>query len=173
MVKRNILLTGAPGVGKTTLIKKIGESLKDHHIAGFYTNEIREGGRRVGFELTSFDGQNGILSHVGFKSAYNVGKYGVNIDEFERFLSSIRFFGSETGIIIIDEIGKMECFSAKFQSLIATILDSRIPCIATIAQKGTPFIEKVKKRDDVEVFEVTRKNRDSILDMLCIMVAQR
>jgi nucleoside-triphosphatase THEP1 len=43
------------------------------------------------------------------------------------------------------------------------ILDSEKWVIATIAVKGSGIIEAIKKRKDVKVFEITQRNRDSLL----------
>jgi len=161
--KKNILLTGLPGVGKTTLIRRLSEELKNLHPAGFYTEEIREEGVRKGFELIGLDGKKGLLSHVEIKSPYRVGKYKVDVKGFEGFLDSIAFFAPETKLIIIDEIGKMECLSPEFKRLIKEILDSGKMVIATIAFKGSGLIEEIKKRNDVRLFEITERNRDSLL----------
>ncbi|HKZ56888.1 MAG TPA: NTPase [Thermodesulfovibrionales bacterium] len=161
--KKNILLTGLPGVGKTTLIRRLSEELKNLHPAGFYTEEIREEGVRKGFELIGLDGKKGLLSHVEIKSPYRVGKYKVDVKGFEGFLDSIAFFAPETKLIIIDEIGKMECLSPEFKRLIKEILDSEKMVIATIAFKGSGLIEEIKKRNDVRLFEITERNRDSLL----------
>ena len=161
--RKNILLTGLPGVGKTTLIRRLSEELKDLHPAGFYTEEIREEGVRKGFELISLDGKRGLLSHVEIKSPYRVGKYRVDVKGFEGFLDSIAFFAPETKLIIIDEIGKMECLSLEFKRLIKEILNSEKMIIATIAFKGSGLIEEIKKRNDIRLFEITEKNRDSLL----------
>ena len=75
LTKNNILITGLPGIGKTTLIKKLSEELRNFHPVGFYTAEIREEGIRNGFELISLDGRKGLLSHIDIKSPYRVGKY--------------------------------------------------------------------------------------------------
>jgi len=163
LIKKNILLTGLPGVGKTTLIRRLSEELKNLHPAGFYTEEIREEGFRKGFELISLDGKRGLLSHVEIKSPYRVGKYRVDVKGFEGFLDSIAFFAPETKLIIIDEIGKMECLSLEFKRLIKEILNSEEMIIATIAFKGSGLIEEIKKRNDVRLFEITEKNRDSLL----------
>jgi len=163
LTKKNILITGIPGIGKTTLIKKLAEELKGFHPVGFYTAEIREGGIRKGFELISLDGKRGLLSHVDIKSPYRVSKYNVDIKGFEEFLDSIAFLPSETNIVIIDEIGKMECFSDKFRRLIKEILNSGKLVIATIAIKSGGEIEEIKKRDDIKLFEITHGNRDSLL----------
>ena len=125
MVKKNLLVTGLPGVGKTTLIKKLSEALKDFHPVGFYTEEIREEGVRKGFELISLDGKKGLLSHKNIRSPYKVGQYKVDIKGFEDFIDSISFFNPLTHLIIIDEIGKMECLSSQFKKLLKEILDSR------------------------------------------------
>lgn len=164
--KKNILITGLPGIGKTSLIRRLSEGLKDTHPAGFYTAEIRERGARKGFELISLDGRRGLLSHVDIKSPFMVSRYRVDVSGFEEFLDSIPFLDPATGLIIIDEIGKMECMSEKFKGLVKEILDSEKPVIATISLKGEGFIEKIKKRDDVKLFEITQGNRDNLLSQI-------
>jgi nucleoside-triphosphatase len=160
---KNILITGLPGVGKTTLIKKVSEKLRDIHPVGFYTAEIRGRGVRKGFELVSFDGRRGILSHTDIKGPHRVGKYAVDIKGFEDFLECIPFLNPVTNLIIIDEIGKMECLSLKFRLLIEKILDSEKQVIATIALKGNGLIEEIKKRDDIRLIEITQSNRESLV----------
>jgi nucleoside-triphosphatase len=161
--KKNILITGQPGIGKTTFIKKLAEELRGLHPSGFYTTEIREAGIRKGFGLISLDGSKGILSHVDINSPYRVSKYGVDVERFENFLDSISFIDPTTSIIVIDEIGKMECFSGKFRSLVRDILGSDKLLVATIALKGSGMIAEIKKRDDVRLFQVTLENRDFLV----------
>ena len=45
-----VFLTGCPGVGKTTIVKKVREAV-DHPICGFYSEEFRESGQRIGFNI--------------------------------------------------------------------------------------------------------------------------
>jgi nucleoside-triphosphatase len=163
MMKKNILITGFPGVGKTTLIKKLAEALNDLNPIGFYTAEIREKGIRRGFELIGLDGRKGLLSHIDIKSPYKVGKYKVDIKGFDNFLQTIPFLNPSTRLIVIDEIGKMECYSQKFKKLLKEILDSEKWILATIALKGSGIIEEVKKRHDIKLFEMTTSNRNSLL----------
>ena len=147
-------------MGKTTLIRKLSEALTTLHPAGFYTSEIREEGVRKGFELISLEGSKGLLSHVDTQSPHRVGKYSVDVKGFENFLDAIPFLNPSTHLIIIDEIGKMECFSENFKKLLGKILDSQKLVIATIALKGSGFIAEAKGREDVRIFEVTKRNRD-------------
>ena len=160
--KKNLLVTGLPGVGKTTLIKKLSDALESLHPVGFYTEEIREAGERKGFELISLEGKRELLSHKEIRSPFQVGKYRVDIKAFEDFLGSVSFFNPSTRFIIIDEIGKMECLSLRFQEILKEILDSEKWLIATIALKGSGLIAGVKERKDVQLFEITKKNRDSL-----------
>ncbi|MDP3015544.1 MAG: nucleoside-triphosphatase, partial [Deltaproteobacteria bacterium] len=85
---KKILITGLPGIGKTTLIKRLSEALSSFSPIGFYTTEIREEGVRKGFELISPDGKRKLLSHREFKSPYRVGSYRVDVKGFEEFLTS-------------------------------------------------------------------------------------
>lgn len=167
--QKNILITGPPGIGKTTLIKKLFEELRHFHSVGFYTEEIREGGIRKGFELKSLDGRKGILSHVDIKSTFRVGKYGVDVAGFEDFLAPIGFLNPATALIIIDEIGKMECASEKFKKLLKEILNSEKLVIATIALKGGGAIAEIKKRHDIKLFEMTQDKRDSLLSEILLI----
>jgi len=163
MRKKNILITGPPGIGKTTLIKKISDGLRNFKPVGFFTEEIRVQGIRKGFSLVSLDGKRDMLSHTDITSRYRVGKYGVDIAAFDNFLGHIAFFGPDAGVIIIDELGKMECISDRFKKLLETILEHERPLIATIAKKGEGIIGEIKKRADVELFAMTPINRNSLL----------
>jgi len=157
------LITGFPGIGKTTLVKRVSGELREFHPVGFYTSEIREGGIRKGFELVSLDGRRGLLSHVRIKTPYRVGRYGVDVIAFEGFLGTLPFLDPSTSLVVIDEIGKMECFSPRFTWLVRELLDSGKVLIATVALKGGGLIEEVKKRKDVLTFLMTEENRDSLV----------
>jgi nucleoside-triphosphatase len=169
-LKKNILITGVPGIGKTTIIVRLLEALKDFCAAGFYTKEIRRGGIRKGFELIDLNGRKSLLSHVSIKSPFRVSKYGVDLQAFDEFLDAIAFFDSSTDLIIIDEIGKMECLSQKFNTLLEKILDSEKLLIATIALKGSGIIKRIKERPDIRLFEMTRDNRDSLARDISLLI---
>ena len=164
--KTHVLITGVPGCGKTTLFKRLAKELTHLQPVGFYTQEIREGGVRKGFTLNGLDGSLGVLAHVEFPHDFRVGRYGVDVAGFEDFISRIPFLDHGTRVVMIDEIGKMECFSKKFQGIISEALASEKIFIATIALKGAGLIAEIKKRRDIRLFEVKRHNHDIIISKI-------
>lgn len=162
----NLLITGRPGSGKTTLMRRIAERLRDCSPVGFYTAEVREGGVRVGFDLASLAGNRRPFARTGYPGSWRVGRYGVDIEGFEDFLSSIPFFTLGTHLVFIDEIGKMECYSGVFRGIVREVLDAPAPCVATIAQQGIPGLDRIRDRADVRVVEVTPSSRDGLLPEL-------
>ena len=157
---RTILLTGRPGIGKTTVVRRLAELLPGRAIAGFYTDEIRLVGKRQGFRVTAFSGATEILAHIEARSPHRVGRYGVDIEAFEQIV--LPELGRPTDVLLIDEIGKMECFSPRFVRAMHELLDRSTPIIATVALSGTGFISDVKRRSDVELQQVTAQNRDRL-----------
>ncbi len=160
---KNILITGRPGVGKTTLIRRLAEKLPGK-VGGFYTEEIREKGERLGFSITDFKGTRGILAHVKIKSPVMVSKYGVNFSDLEKVgVAALRRAQEEADFILIDEIGKMELASKEFVGAILSALNSSKICIATIMQKDNSLTCRMKGRNDVRLFEITFQNREYLV----------
>ncbi|MDH5575842.1 MAG: AAA family ATPase [Nitrospirota bacterium] len=169
---RHILLTGVPGVGKTTVIKQLADSLVAYHPDGFFTQEIREHGIRKGFELITLDGRHQLLSHINIPGPHRIGKYGVDLLGFEQLLSSLDLPHSPSRVVILDEIGKMECLSQRFIQEINTLLDSSKLVIATVALKGGGFPATVKSRQDCQVVTVTRSNRSTLAGSLLSKISR-
>jgi nucleoside-triphosphatase len=159
-----ILLTGLPSCGKTTAVMKVVEQLPAGRAAGFYTQEIREAGKRKGFRWRRLDGAEGILAHVDFKSRCKVGSYGVDIAGFERSVVPVLDVErSDVELFVVDEIGKMECFSEKFIAAVRSLLASDKAVLATVAQKGGGFIREVKDHPGVTLITLTSGNREEVI----------
>jgi nucleoside-triphosphatase len=169
-----ILVTGSPGVGKTTLIRELAKRLANYHPAGFYTEEIRDAqGRREGFQLVTLDGRRQVLAHVDFPGPFRVSRYAVDVDGFERLLQELDLRHERSSLIVIDEIGKMECFSRRFIDEMAMLMSQPKTLIATIALKGEGFIQQVKSRPDCRLVTVTRENRDELVEELASELRRR
>jgi nucleoside-triphosphatase len=169
-VKKNIFLTGAPSSGKTTVIKKVIARL-DHPAKGFYTEEERIEGKRVGFLMKTLDGKTGYLAHQDIQSEFHIRRYGVSIENIET-IAVPSITPADRNIIILDEIGKMECFSGIFKETARKALDSTNIVVGTITFGGDNFILGVKNRDDIEITEVTPENRDELPDIILGKISQ-
>jgi nucleoside-triphosphatase len=161
-----ILLTGRPGVGKTTVIRRVVSRLKvPAH--GFYTAEIRQEGRRRGFEIVTLAGERATLAHVDIASEHRISKYGVDVPALDRVgVAAIEAGMDAGGLVVIDEIGPMEVMSPRFRQAVLDALDSGVQIIGTIYGRSAPFTDRIKDRSDVEVITVTRENRDALVGQI-------
>jgi len=163
-MSRNILLTGVPGVGKTTLIQRVLDKMEVKP-GGFYTEEIREKGKRVGFGIATFDGRRGILAHVNHKGPHRVGKYGVNIRDLEEIAAaSVRSAVERDELVVLDELGRMELYSTLFQQVVVEALDSEKPVLGTMQIRHNRFLDSIRARGDVRLIQVTSANRDALVE---------
>lgn len=163
-------MTGKPGIGKTTAIRRIGDELKTNLAAGFWSTEIRENGRRVGFAIETLSGKTGVLAHVNIDHGPRVSKYRVNVEAINSIIVPELKTARETGkTIIIDEIATMELFSRQFLDEVNSCLNTK-RVVGTIQYRGSHLLDGIKSRNDVEVLELTLHNRDGmpayVLDLL-------
>jgi nucleoside-triphosphatase len=94
-----LLLTGVPGIGKTTLIRRVADRMKNRRIGGFYTEEIREQGDRRGFRLVGFDGTKRVIAHVDFPKVHRVGRYGVDVGTIHEATELLRRRPGRSGLL--------------------------------------------------------------------------
>jgi len=167
MRKRVLLLTGTPGVGKTTVLLKTVRMLKEkgYCVGGMVIREVRENGVRVGFEILDLNsGRSGWLAHVNQKSGPHVGKYRVNMEDLDFVgAKAVEVAVEKCAVIAIDEVGPMELFSEKFKEATRKALEDSKPVVAVVHWKAhDKLINEAKNRQDTETFTVTQANRDKL-----------
>lgn len=167
---KNILLTGMPGAGKTTIIRRLCIIFKEFNPVGFVTSEILEDNNIVGFEVSNLFGDSRVFAHAKIKSKVSVGRYKVDLKIFDDFLDKTFSKEKKTGLYIIDEISRVEAASRKFSKLILELLGSDKPVITAISDKGTGLINDIRKREDVSLFEITEQNRELRIKELTMLI---
>jgi nucleoside-triphosphatase len=165
------LIEARPGAGKTTALRRLAELLRATGVtlAGFVTEEVRERGRRVGFSIETFAGECGTLAHVDHPGPPRVGKYGVDLGEFERL--ALPALSVPADAILVDELGKMELASDAFREAAGRLVEREVPVVATVHAARHPFTDRLKRRPDADLIHLTRANRDELPRLLAERLA--
>jgi nucleoside-triphosphatase len=170
-VKKVLLLTGQPGSGKTTLIKEVLARTKVK-AGGFYTHEIRTGRIRQGFRIATLDGQEATLAHIDISSPHRVSKYKVDIGALDIVgISALRRALTESDLIVVDEIGKMELLSPRFREVVTQAMNSGKKILGTIMLNHHPFADEIRRHPRVEVLVLTRDNRTEVMNKVLDWIA--
>jgi nucleoside-triphosphatase len=157
------LITGAPGSGKTTVIRKVISQLTCA-AGGFYTQEIREGSRRVGFKLVTLEGREATMAHVDFPKTFRVGKYGVDLTAIDGLgVRSLHKAVSQGGVVVIDEIGPMEVLSERLREAVLEALKSDVLVLGTIARRRFSFAKSVRALPNIEIYEMDRSQGERMV----------
>jgi len=165
-LRKNLFVTGRPGVGKTALIRSVLTEL-DVDAGGFTTVEVRDGGRRIGFDIVALDGARGVLARHDLVSPYRVSRYGVNKDDIESIgVPAIERAVAESELIVMDEIGRMELCSDRFMHAVGAALGSPVPVLGTIQDRRNTFLDAVRERGDIRIITVTEFNRDELAETI-------
>lgn len=161
-----ILLTGPPGVGKTTMIDRLARTFlaKGLTVSGISTREVRESGSRIGFKITDLSTHEvGWLARKDSSSGSKIGSYRIVSQDLERIgVNAIeRATEQPTDIVIVDEIGPMEMTSSMFRRSLSRIFSGERPTIATVKLDSRyPEVEQVRGKSIQ--FEINKDNREAI-----------
>jgi nucleoside-triphosphatase len=168
-----VLVEARPGAGKTTAFRRLAELLREGGaaVAGFTTEELRERGRRTGFAVEAIDGPRETLAHVELPGPPRVGRYGVDLEAFER-VALPALGASKSDVVLIDEFGKMELASAPFRSAVEELLERPVAMAATLHTARHPFTDALRSRSDVELIRLTAANRDDLPARLAALLQE-
>jgi nucleoside-triphosphatase len=133
-------------------------------VNGFTTEELREDRTRVGFAVEAIGGERAVLAHVDLPGPPRVGRYGVDLEAFERV--ALPAVAADAEVAVIDELGKMELASAPFRQAVTELFERDLDIAATVHVFRNPVTETLKRRDDVEVIRVARANRDQLPEQI-------
>ncbi|MGC9394362.1 MAG: nucleoside-triphosphatase [Anaerolineae bacterium] len=165
---KTLLLTGRPGIGKTTIIRNIVAQV-GNKAGGFYTEEIVGPGGRKGFRLITLGGketaQIATMAHVDLRSpkAPRVGRYGVDVDALERIgVAALRRAMQKKKLMIVDEIGTMELYSRAFCDTVMLAILGPTTVLGTIMNHSHPESDAFKTLAQVTLWEVNRTTRDDL-----------
>ena len=163
-----LLLEGRPGIGKTTVARRLLHLLQEAGVpvGGFTTGELRTGGHREGFVVEAASGAREVLAHVDLPGPPRVGRYGVDLAAFERVALPALGDPGLGGVVVIDELGKMELASAAFRAAVLELLGRDVAVVATVHQAHHPFTDALKRRLDIRVVRVTEATRDALAGWL-------
>jgi nucleoside-triphosphatase len=163
MGKTACLITGGPGVGKTTLVRQAVAAFSGR-AGGFYTEEIRHGGVRQGFRLVALDGTQATLAHISIPGPPRVGKYGVDMAALEEVgVASLDRAVAGGDLVVIDEIGRMELFSAAFRESVRQAVEGGHRVLGTVMQAPHPFADAIKAHPRVRLLSLSRATYPQVL----------
>ncbi len=166
----NILITGRPGSGKSTLVRELAERAGER-AGGFYTEEIHAKGRRVGFRIITLDGKRGNLAGTHLRSSHHEGRYGVCLKTVEKLaIPAIEDALTASKTVLIDKIGPMELLSEPFSACVLKALEAPNTVVATLSRRGPRFIRELKARDDIVLLTLTPETEDEVRGRLLDLV---
>jgi nucleoside-triphosphatase len=163
-----LLLEGRPGIGKTTVARRLLALLQETGVpvGGFTTGELRTSGRREGFVIEAASGAREVLAHIGLPGPPRVGRYGVDLAAFERVALPALGDPGLGGVVVVDELGRMELASAAFRTAVVELLGRDVAVVATVQLARHRFTDALKRRPNIRVVRVTEATRDALAGWL-------
>ena len=164
------LVTGSPGVGKSTAMSKVVLKLKSAGVivGGCTTSEKRSGGARTGFEIRDLSsGKTGELATATSRVGPRVGRYRVNLTDLANIGGGALATASSTSeLIVVDEVGPMELVSPEFRKGVRMCIESGKPMLAVVHERLEDDLLSDLRGKAEAIITLTVENRDEAVDEL-------
>lgn len=166
----NWILTGEPGIGKTTVIQRTVSQLRGDGItvAGIIAPERRSEGGRTGFDIASLDGS--IVRQMASRDwteEPKIGAYGVDVQAIDTVTESVLPPARRhADVVVIDEIGPMQTRSDRFVAEVRETIAATVPTLVSIKQAGLSDRLRMVGANEFTPIEVTEDNREELPDQL-------
>lgn len=169
---KHVFLTGEKQIGKSTLLKRlIAESGRT--FKGFQTRAYVLEGVKKGYYMHSMLPMEGIENDSPISVNLNKEMVIPILETFDTLgVKIVNDALAHPGIMVMDEIGRFEGKSSDFKKAILMSLNREKQVIGVLQKTHSSFIDHIKARDDVEVIEITRENRDSIYESLLSLLSE-
>lgn len=167
----NIFLTGDKQIGKSTIINRF---LAEYNgkVCGFKTLLENEPYRK--FYIESINPQITTAEKVYISKKTEEGFLKGNIEGFDSFGVEILndCLCSSPDLIVLDELGLFESEAIHFQELVHSCLDAKTPVLGVLKAKSSPFLDSIRYRNDVTIYNVTLENREELYEIISKMISQ-
>lgn len=172
-----ILLTGPPGIGKSSLMRSILQK-QQCSIAGVLCLERRADGRRVGFDAVLSSGQQKLFMYKPGEDTpqspddKKIGKYVVAVDTLDNFVvpELQRCLDQVPVLVYIDEIGKAQAYSELFFRTVRRLFEADCNILATVVEADTPWSLEYKYSPKSWLVPVSVENRDELSAILVALL---
>jgi nucleoside-triphosphatase len=164
-------VTGHPGVGKTTLVKRVLEAVP-LRAGGMITEEIRKCGYRVGFSVRDVaTGKEGYLAHLHHCDGPEFGRYRLCLKDLEEIgVAAIERALEEAELVVIDEVGPMELKSSRFVAAVEKALESKKHLLVTVHRASNHHLAYRIRHEVDQLIRLTKSNRDEkILEVIRLL----
>jgi len=154
-------VTGPPGIGKTTAVRRAVALLKERGLApgGFTTGELRQAGRRVGFFVEDvLTGERATLAELG-SGEPRVGRYRLVREGLALAARALHAALGQAPVLAIDEVGPMELADPALREAIAAALASEKPLVGSVHQRSRDPLA-LRVRSGCRVLALNRENRE-------------
>ena len=155
------LLVGAPGVGKSTLIRRVLAEL-DRPVFGFETKKetAGEGGGGLVYLYPAGGERRRTGENLAGRCGSRRGSVQVFPEVFDRFAPRLRGPVPAGHVVLMDELGFMEAGSEAFCDAVFALLDGEAPVLAAVKDRAVPFLDRVRAHPKCRSFFLTPENRE-------------